>query len=371
MPLLWSGDTESHLAQHFIVPSSAAGQRLDRWLTEQFQETSRSAVQRWITGGHVLVNGQRPTKNGLPIEADAQIVVHRPAPAETTLRPENIPLDIIYEDSDLLIIDKPAGLVVHPGPGHAGGTLANAVLHHCPELEGIGGEKRPGIVHRLDKGTSGLIVVAKNDAAMRFLQEQFAGRTVFKEYLALLEGGIDPPQGRIDAPIGRHPVQRQRMAVLQAPSGLANDLYCAPLWGATLRRAQPSRRGAMKITPESERPASPAIARGRAAVTDYKVLRVYASQAGGQTVRFSFVRVILHTGRTHQIRAHFAWRKHPLVGDSDYGYMRPRLSLERPFLHAHRLEIRLPGTAEQRMFESSLPEDLQRVLDRLAGSQND
>ena len=190
----------------------------------------------------------------MSLEAESRVEVVQPPPAaEAALRPENIPLDIIYQDNNLLVIDKPAGLVVHPGPGHATGTLANAILHHCPALEGIGGEKRPGIVHRLDKGTSGLIVVAKNDSAMRFLQEQFAGRTVYKEYLALLEGRIEPPRGRIDAPIGRHPHRRQRMAVLPAPSGLTQE-------GTGLE-------GTARF------PASPA-AVGRAAVTDYECLRV-------------------------------------------------------------------------------------------------
>lgn len=269
------------------------------------------------------MDGQPPAKSGQPLEADARIAIDVPPPQETHLLPAEIPLQIVYEDDDLLVIDKPAGLVVHPGPGHPSGTLVNAVLHHTPELAGIGGEKRPGIVHRLDKGTSGLIVVAKNDPAMRYLQEQFAARTVFKEYLALLEGGIEPAQGRIDAPIGRHPVQRQRMAVLP---------------------------------PEQ----------GRGAVTDYKTLRLYTGRTtGGQTIRFSYVRAILHTGRTHQIRVHFAWRQHPLVGDTEYGYRRARLGLDRPFLHAHRLGIRLPSSGQQQIFQAPLPPDLAQVLERL------
>lgn len=314
--------------RHFIVPASAAGQRLDRWLTEQFQDSSRSAVKRWIADGLVQVNGERPAKAGLALEAAAQVEVVQLPPQDTTLQPQEIPLDIIYEDNDLLVIDKQAGLVVHPGPGHAADTLVNAVLHHCPELEGIGGERRPGIVHRLDKGTSGVIVVAKHDAAMHFLQGQFAARTVRKEYVALLEGRIEPPRGRIDAPVGRHPTERQRMTVLPTASGAAGGS-------------------------------------GRAAVTDYESLRVYDTRMGGQTVRFSLVRAALHTGRTHQIRVHFAWRRNPVVGDTMYGYTRARLALERPFLHAIRLGIRLPGTEEQRLFEAPLPADLRRVLDRL------
>ena len=322
-------DNESQEVHQFTVPPSAAGQRLDRWLTDQFEEESRSAIQRWIAEGLVSVDGLLAGKAGMPLEADAEIeVAAPPAPVESSLQPEDIPLDIIFEDSDLLVIDKPAGLVVHPGPGHAAGTLANAVLHHCPQLEGIGGEKRPGIVHRLDKGTSGVIVVAKNDTAMRFLQEQFAGRTVYKAYLALLEGRVEPRRGRIDAPIGRHPTRRQRMAVLPAPAG-------------------GSAAGA------------------REAVTEYECLQVYEDMSSGQTARFSLVRAVLHTGRTHQIRVHFAWRQHPVAGDTEYGYKRPRLSLKRPFLHAHRLGIRLPGEVEQRVFESPLPAELQRILDRL------
>lgn len=330
-------DYESQEVRRFTVPASAAGQRLDRWLTDQFEEESRSAVQRWIAEGLVTVDGQRAGKAGMPLEAGAEIeVAAPPAAVETSLRPEDIPLEIIFEDNNVLVVDKPAGLVVHPGPGHTTGTLANAVLHHCPELEGIGGEKRPSIVHRLDKGTSGVIVVAKNDAAMRFLQEQFAGRTVYKEYLALLEGRVEPPKGRIDAPVGRHPTRRQRMAVLPAPSGLRNAAG-------------------------TEQTASGA----REAVTEYECLQVYEDQSSGQTARFSLVRALLHTGRTHQIRAHFAWRRHPVVGDSEYGYKRRRLSLKRPFLHARRLGIQLPGEPEQRVFEAPLPAELQRILDRL------
>ncbi len=330
-------DYESQEVRRFTVPASAAGQRLDRWLTDQFEEESRSAVQRWIAEGLVTVDGQRAGKAGMPLEAGAEIeVAAPPAAVETSLRPEDIPLEIIFEDNNLLVVDKPAGLVVHPGPGHTTGTLANAVLHHCPELEGIGGEKRPGIVHRLDKGTSGVIVVAKNDAAMRFLQEQFAGRTVYKEYLALLEGRVEPPRGRIDAPISRHPTRRQRMAVLPAPSGLKNAAGA----GQTASGA-------------------------REAVTEYECLQVYEDLSSGQTARFSLVRALLHTGRTHQIRAHFSWRRHPVVGDSEYGYKRRRLSLKRPFLHARRLGIQLPGEPEQRVFEAPLPAELQLILDRL------
>jgi len=236
-------------------------------------------------------------------------------------------LPILFEDADLLIIDKPAGMVVHPAPGHDHGTLVNAVLHHCPEIEGVGGERRPGIVHRLDKETSGLLVVAKNDRAHRHLQAQFKNRTVYKEYLTLLDGRIEPAQGRIIAPIGRHPVERKRQAVLPADPR----------------------------TGESQ---------GREAITDYRVQAYYSYTARGSTAvaHFSFVNVVLHTGRTHQIRVHFAWRKNPVVGDTLYGYRKQRLPIERQFLHAHRLRLQLPSSGEVREFVAPLPADLQAVL---------
>jgi 23S rRNA pseudouridine1911/1915/1917 synthase len=218
-------------------------------------------------------------------------------------------------------------MVVHPARGHSGGTLVNAVLNHCPDLSGVGGEQRPGIVHRLDKETSGLIVVAKHDASHRDLQAQFKARTVYKEYLALVDGSIEPPQGRINAPIGRHPTDRLRQTVLPAD----------PVTGQ---------------------------ARGRPAVTEYRTLAHYTHpvrDASG-VAQFTLVSVVLHTGRTHQIRVHFAWRKHPVVGDTLYGYKRPRISLDRHFLHAHRLRFRLPGTTDEREFVAALPEDLQNVL---------
>ncbi|HRJ45137.1 MAG TPA: pseudouridine synthase, partial [Caldilineaceae bacterium] len=160
-----------------FTPTPAPNERLDRWLADQLPGHSRAAIQRWIGEGLVLVDGQA-AKASLKIEPGQQVAVYIPAPVETTLQAEDIPLSIVYEDDDLLVVDKPAGLVVHPAPGHSGGTLVNAILHHCPEIAGVGGEKRPGIVHRLDKETSGLIVVAKNDTAHRFLQRQFAARTV-------------------------------------------------------------------------------------------------------------------------------------------------------------------------------------------------
>lgn len=314
----------------FTVPAAAAGQRIDRWLAEVLPERSRSEIQRWIKNGDVLVD-QVSAKASHRVETAQQVEIHLPPISDTpTVQPQALTLPILFEDNDLLIIDKPAGMVVHPAPGHDDGTLVNAVLHHCPEIEGVGGERRPGIVHRLDKETSGLLVVAKNDRAHRDLQAQFKTRTVYKEYLTLLEGRIEPLQGRIIAPIGRHPVDRQRQAVLP-PN---------PHTGET---------------------------QGREAITEYRVLADYTLPVrdSNAVAHFSFVSVVLHTGRTHQIRVHFAWRKHPVVGDTLYGYRKQRLPIERQFLHAHRLRLRLPSSGEEREFFAPLPADLQQVLSLL------
>lgn len=314
----------------FTVPPTSAGQRIDRWLAEMLPDRSRSEIQRWIKNGDVLVDGVS-AKASHRLEAGQTIELHLPQPAETpTVQPQNLTLPILFEDDDLLIIDKPAGMVVHPAPGHDDGTLVNAILHHCPSIEGIGGERRPGIVHRLDKETSGLLVVAKNDRAHRHLQAQFKARTVHKEYLALLEGRIEPPQGRIIAPIGRHPVERKRQAVLPVD----------PRTGET---------------------------QGREAITDYRVQAYYTLPVrdNNAMAHFSFVTAVIHTGRTHQIRVHFAWHKHPVVGDTLYGYRKQRLPIERQFLHAHRLRLRLPSNGEEREFVAPLPVDLERVLTAL------
>ncbi len=312
------------------VPEASAGQRIDRWLAEALPTHSRSEIQRWIKNGDVLID-QVSAKASQRVEGGQQVAIAIPHPNTTpTVEPKNLTLPILFEDADLLIINKTAGMVVHPAPGHDNDTLVNAVLYHCPEIEGVGGERRPGIVHRLDKETSGLLVVAKNDRAHRHLQAQFKARTVYKEYLTLLEGRIEPTQGRILAPIGRHPVERKRQAVLPAD----------PRTG---------------------------ISAGREAITDYHVQAYYSSAARGSTAlaSFSLVKVVLHTGRTHQIRVHFAWRKHPVVGDTLYGYRKQRLPIERQFLHAHRLRLRLPSSNEEREFSTPLPADLQTVLDSL------
>jgi 23S rRNA pseudouridine1911/1915/1917 synthase len=279
----------------------------------------------------VWVDGA-PPKASQRAEAGETVEVHIPLPAgEARSQPQPIPLNIVYEDADILVIDKPAGMVAHPAPGHPGGTLVNAVLHHCPEIEGVGGERRPGIVHRLDRETSGLIVVAKNDRAHRALQAQFKNRTVYKEYLALVEGKVEPAQGRIVAPIGRHPTARQRQAILLPDSRAGTSA-------------------------------------GREAITEYEVIAAYSAAVQGSNAvgNFSLVRVVLRTGRTHQIRVHFAWIKHPVVGDTLYGYRKQRLALGRHFLHAQRLRFHLPGSDQEVDFTSPLPDELQSLLDIMA-----
>ena len=318
---------EEKAQETFTVQADEAGQRLDRWLTAALPDRSRNEVQRWIKEGAVTVDGDA-AKASLKVEPGQQIGVVIPQVEASRAQAQDIPLVIIYEDDDLLVIDKPAGMVVHPAPGHADGTLVNAILHHCPDIRGVGGERRPGLVHRLDKETSGLIVVAKHDAAHRTLQAQFKARTVHKEYLALVEGHLDPPQGRINAPIGRHPVHRKQQTVL----------------------------------PDDPVTGEPA---GRSAVTDYTVLGYYTGQTGSGSANFSLIRAVLHTGRTHQIRVHMAWFKHPIVGDTLYGFRRQRIALSRHFLHAHTLRIRLPSSGEERTFTAPLPVKLQRILDRL------
>ncbi len=294
----------------FRVEAPAA--RLDRYLASQLPDHSRSEIQRWIKEGLVRVN-QRQAKPSLPLEPGDIITLTIPQPPPTHIQPENIPLTILYQDEDVIAIDKPAGLVVHPAAGHASGTLVNAILYHFPDLEGVGEGGRPGIVHRLDKDTSGIILVARNARAHRHLQAQFKDRTIHKTYLALVHGHLEPPQGIIDAAIGRHPRHRQRMAV---------------------------------VPPD----------KGRAARTEYQVLDFY-----GPT---SLVQAHPLTGRTHQIRVHLAALGHPIVGDAIYG-RRDAYHLGRHFLHAHGLRFRRPADNTWVELESPLPPELQALLDRL------
>jgi 23S rRNA pseudouridine1911/1915/1917 synthase len=231
--------------------------------------------------------------------------------------PEAIPLDIVFENSDLIVVDKPPGMVVHPSAGHGSGTLVNAVLAHAPDLTGVGGELRPGIVHRLDRDTSGLVVVAKNEAALKMLQAQFRDREVEKVYLALVDGRPPDRRGRIEAPIGRDPRHRQRMGIVPA-------------------------------------------AKGRSATTDYHLRQAFSQHA--------LLEVMPRTGRTHQIRVHLAFLGCPVAGDRVYGFRRPSLGLGRHMLHAWRVRFRLPGqTATERTFEAPLPDDLVEAIARAGG----
>jgi 23S rRNA pseudouridine1911/1915/1917 synthase len=303
-------------AQELELTLDARGERLDRALTAALPELSRAQVQRLIKEGHITING-KAVKASYRLEGGEQFRVILPEPVVTALIPEAIPLDIRYEDEDIIVINKPAGMVVHPAPGHERGTLVNAVLAHAPDLPGVGGEKRPGIVHRLDKDTSGLIVVAKHDVALRGVQRQFKQRSVRKVYLALVEGHIQPAEALIDAPIGRDPRQRKRMTVI------------------------PPNRSA----------------RARPAQTSYQLIDRYGD--------FSLVACYPLTGRTHQIRVHLAFAGYPIVGDAVYGRRKSTLPLKRHFLHAAELTFRRPLDGESVTFRAELPPELQRVLDDL------
>ncbi len=308
--------------ENFVsLTADSSGERLDRYLAAHLPDRSRSEVQRWIQAGLVLVNGE-PVKASHRLEAGDDIWIEVPPPESYSVEPEPIPLDVRYEDDDLLVVNKPAGMVTHPAPGHMHGTLVNALLHHIPDLKGIGGVERPGIVHRLDKDTSGLLVVAKNDVAHRFLQEQFKERTVEKRYLALVFGFLTPRRGRIEAPIGRDPRHRQRMAVV--PPG-----------------------------------------KGREAVTEYVVLKYYREAITTHRLPFTLTQASPKTGRTHQIRVHLAYIGHPIVGDKVYGHRKQPLPLGRHFLHAGYLRFRRPRDGEWVEVEAELPDDLQRVIDML------
>lgn len=293
-----------------------AGERLDKALPAALPALSRTQVQRLIKDGMVTVNGRR-VKPNLKLAGGEQVTIILPEVQETELLPEDIPLDIRYEDEDMLVINKPAGMVVHPAVGHESGTLVNAILYHCPDLEGIGGEKRPGIVHRLDKETSGLIVVAKNERALRHLQAQFKERSVDKRYLALVEGQVNPPEALIDAPIGRDPRQRKKMAVI-------------PLHYS---------------------------ARSRPAQTAYRTVISYDD--------YTLLECHLHTGRTHQIRVHLAYAGFPIVGDTVYGRRKQTIHLKRQFLHAARLTLLRPSDNTPLSLEAELPPELTAVLQQL------
>lgn len=291
------------------LTASHAAERLDLFLAGEVPELTRSQIKRLVEGGFVVVN-RRPCRPSQPVRPGDRVELTVPPPQAVSLEPEDIPLKIVYQDEHLLVVDKPAGLTVHPAPGHPGGTLVNALLALVPDLKGIGGELRPGIVHRLDKDTSGLLVVAKTHQAHLSLSQQIKDRRVKKGYLTLVTGRLKEQKGVIDAPIGRSPRDRKKMAVVEG---------------------------------------------GRAARTRYRVVRAVGEH--------SLVEALLETGRTHQIRVHFASIGHPLVGDRVYGKGSPLLT--RQFLHAHLLGFAHPATDEWMEFTSPLPPDLQAALDMI------
>ncbi len=292
------------------VPADAYSERLDQYLARVIPETSRSQIQRLLREGHVRLNGQKPKAARRIVPGDRlQIEIPEPTPLE--LKPESIPLRILYEDKWFLIVDKPAGLVVHPAAGHFSGTLVNALLGHGAKLSSVAGSFKPGIVHRLDKDTSGLMVVAKDDRTHRHLSRQFASRQVRRVYLTIVQGVVRQDEGTIEAPIGRHPVHRQKMAV-------RSDA-------------------------------------GREAVTRYRVLKRFA--------RATFLELLPQTGRTHQLRVHLAHIGHPILGDLRYGAAG---GLSRQALHAHCLGFIHPAQGKQVEFTSPFPGDLQGALKKLA-----
>ena len=288
--------------------------RLDKYLVSCLPEFSRARIQGLILDGFVLVNGVAAKKAGQMIEDGDDIEVRVPPPVPSGLVAEDIPLDIIFENDDLIVVNKPAGMVVHPAAGHYSGTLVNAVLGYDPDLEGIGGEERPGLVHRLDKETSGLIILAKNERAHNWLQDQFRLRKVEKTYLALVDGKPPTPAGRVEAPIGRDPSHRKKMAIVSA-------------------------------------------GKGREAVSEYKTLQSFRNH--------TLLEFHPHTGRTHQIRLHCQFLGCPIVGDSVYGKRTVTATIDRHFLHAYRLKIILPGEKSPRTFEADLPEELKAVLEEV------
>ncbi|MGZ8843036.1 MAG: RluA family pseudouridine synthase [Pyrinomonadaceae bacterium] len=304
----------------FSVTAEEAGERLDTFLATRITDWSRARLQRLIEDADVLVNG-RTTKASYKVRANDELEIELTSLAAAHFEPENIPIDIVYEDDEVIVVNKPAGMVVHPAAGNLSGTLANALAFHFSQLSTSGGPARPGIVHRLDKGTSGLLVVAKTETAHENLANQFRAREVFKSYVALVHGQLPRERGEIDQPIARDPRNRTRMAIVRG---------------------------------------------GRPALSVYRTREAFG--------RFTSLNVELKTGRTHQIRVHLAWMKHPVVGDEVYGGGRDKTvsdpqvrgaiaKLNRQFLHAHELGFQHPRTNQQLRFTAPLPSELLHVLE--------
>jgi 23S rRNA pseudouridine1911/1915/1917 synthase len=290
------------------------GMRLDVFLAAEMPELTRSYIQKLVDGGHIIVNS-RGGKASYKVQPGDEIIVEVPEPEDLELTPENIPLNILYEDSDVIVVNKPQGMVVHPAAGNYTGTLVNALLAHCSDLSGINGVMRPGIVHRLDKDTSGVMMAAKNDEAHLGLAGQIKDRTVVRKYIALVHGNITEPAGMVDAPIGRDPRERKRMAVVTTNS--------------------------------------------KPAVTRYRVLERFDG--------YTLVECRLETGRTHQIRVHMAYIGHPVVGDPVYGPRKSPFDLQGQALHAVVLGFHHPRTGEYLEFSAPLPEYMEGLIKELRG----
>ena len=306
--------------RHLTLMLDRPGERLDKALADSVPQLSRAQCQRLIGDGQVTISGKR-VKASQVLRGGETVRIAIPDPRETDLTAEATALDIRYEDSDLIVVNKPAGMVVHPSVGHERGTLVNAILAYCPEVINVGGEVRPGVIHRLDKDTSGLIAIAKNDHALRHMQEQFKQRRVMKSYLALTEGQFRENSVLVDAPIGRDPGNRKKMAVI--PPGSSDA--------------------------------------ARSAQTAVELLRYYGN--------YSLLECRPATGRTHQIRVHLAYCGHPIVGDVLYGHRKQALLKDRHFLHASELAFRRPSDEQEVSVCAALPAELQEILDRLARDQ--
>lgn len=304
----------------YTVKSDDKGKRLDAYVAE-VAELSRSAAAKLIESGDVTVNGKKSEKK-YPVKENDEIAVVIPEAEEYEAQPENIPLDVVYEDSDIIVINKPSGMVVHPAPGNYTGTLVNALLYHCKDsLSGIGGVMRPGIVHRIDKDTSGLLVVAKNDQAHRALSEELGYHGIEREYHALVRGGFRESSGTVDLPIGRHPIDRKKMAVIKSGEN------------------------------------------AREAVTHYEVIRAYG--------QITYLKLKLETGRTHQIRVHMSYLGHALLGDEVYASTKTLFEKQHAplfdgqILHAKKLSLTHPRTNERMTFECELPDNFKKLIEIL------
>ncbi|KMZ40223.1 MULTISPECIES: RluA family pseudouridine synthase [Bacillales] len=304
-------DTQLFERYDWTVDPADKNERIDKFITLQNEDWSRSQVQAWVKEGRVTVNGE-PIKNNYKLQAEDEVTLRVPPPKEMAIQPEEMSLDIVYEDSDVVVVNKPRGLVVHPAPGHYSGTLVNGLLAHCKDLSGINGVLRPGIVHRIDKDTSGLLMVAKNDKAHMGLAEQLKAHTVNRKYVALVHGVIPHEMGTIEAPIGRDPKNRQQMAVVF----------------------------------ENSKPA----------VTHFIVLERFKE--------YTLVELKLETGRTHQIRVHMKYIDYPLAGDPKYG-PKNTLELDGQALHAKTLGFIHPRTGEQLEFEAPMPKEMLDVIEVL------